>query len=76
MYNLQILHTATLAACHGCKTDVHHDSGPTNTEKQEFFHKYRIEGYILLLRYMYMYLLYQGVYTLQILHIVSLVGQN
>ena len=29
-----------------------------------------------LLRYMYMYLLFQGVYTLQISHTASLVGEN
>ena len=48
-------------------------------KKQEFFYKYHIKRLdILLLRYMYqyMYLLYQGMYILQILHTASLVGQD
>ena len=45
-------------------------------KKQGFFFTSTASRAILLLQYVYMYLLHQGVYTLQILHTASLVGQN
>ena len=68
VYNLQILHTASLVG-QDYEKIIAVGVQLTYIKIQDYCIK-------VLLRYTYMYLLHQGVYTLQILHTASLVGQN